>query len=444
MKLPETRYAKSGGVHVAYQTFGQGGLDLVVVPGWASHIEYAWEEPRLARFLEQLGRFARVTWFDKRGTGLSDRVTGVPILEERMDDVRAVMDAASIRRAAILGWSEGGSMATLFAASSPDRVQALILFGAFAKRLRSPDYPWAPTLEERMAWISQIEAGWGGEVEVETLAPSMKDDPMFRRWFAAYGRLSVSPAAAVALATMNTSIDIRAVLGSVHVPTLVLHRTGDRDSLLGNGQYLASHIPGAKFVELPGEDHTCWTGDSGRVVEEIQEFLTGARSPASVDRVLLSILFTDIIGSTELASKLGDRSWRDLLDRHNHAVRAQLSRFRGREVKTTGDGFLAVFDGPARAIRSAEAIRRATADLGLQVRLGIHTGECELLDGDVAGVGVHIAARVAAQSSGRAVLVTSTVKNLTAGAGIQFTDAGLHSLKGVEGSWHLYEAVAPE
>jgi class 3 adenylate cyclase/pimeloyl-ACP methyl ester carboxylesterase len=437
--LPETKYARSNGVHIAYQVFGRGPRDLIFVPGWASHIEYAWEEPMFARFLERLGSFARVTWFDKRGTGLSDRVSGLPILEERMDDLRAVMKAAGVKRAAIFGTSEGGSMSTLFAATYPERVRSLILYGAFAKRLWAPDYPWAPKRSERERWIRQLEAGWGGPVELDTLAPSVARDEAFRRWFAAYGRLSVSPSAAVALARMNTDIDIRAVLPSIHVPTLVMHRVGDLDVPFANGRFLAEHIPGAKWVELPGNDHIWWVGDSASILEEVQEFVTGTRSPRPGERVLTTVMFTDIVDSTRKARAMGDRKWADLLLRHNQMIRRELTRFGGHEVKTTGDGFLATFDGPARGIRCASSIQQAARELGLSVRVGLHTGECEVMGEDVGGLSVHIASRVAGKSDGKHVLVTSTLKDLVAGSGIDFRDVGRHTLKGVGEPRRIFE-----
>ncbi|MCI4320068.1 MAG: adenylate/guanylate cyclase domain-containing protein [Thermoplasmata archaeon] len=439
--IPETKYARSDGVHIAYQVFGRGPRNLVFVPGWASHIEYAWEEPLFVRFLERLATFARVIWFDKRGTGLSDRVSGLPILEQRVDDLRAVMKAVGVRRASVFGTSEGGSMCALFAATRPEQVERLILFGAFAKRLKSPNYPWGPTRASRERWIRQLEAGWGSDVELDTLAPSMARDPSFRMWFAAYGRLSVSPAAAVTLARMNTDIDIRGVLPSIHVPTLVLHRRNDRDVLVGNGRYLAKHIPGAKWVELPGNDHVWWVGDTGSLLDEVEEFLTGTRAARTPERMLTTLLFTDIVGSTRRARSVGDRAWSHLLARHNRLVRRELARFNGREVKSTGDGFLAIFDGPARAVRCAAAIRQSVRELGISVRTGVHTGECEVLGDDIGGLSVHIAARVAGASDGSSVLVTSTVKDLVAGSGIDFEDRGLHRLKGLDEPWRLF-AVA--
>jgi class 3 adenylate cyclase len=348
------------------------------------------------------------------------------------------MDAVDIRRAAILGISEGGSMSTLFAASHPERVSALILYGAFACRLWSPEYPWAPRMEERQKWIDSLEKGWGGPLEVDILAPSRSNDESFRNWFATYGRLSVSPSAAVVLAKMNTYVDIRNVLPSIHVPTLVLHRRGDKDVDVGNGIYLAKNISGAKFVELPGDDHIPWAGDTDAIVDHIEEFLTGVRPMRHAERILATILFTDIVDSTRKMNEVGDAHWKNLLLKHNNVVRSELSRFRGREVKTTGDGFVAIFDGPGRAIECARSIRDSVRKLGLSIRAGLHTGECELVGDDVAGVAVHIASRVAGMAMGSEVLVSSTVRDLVWGSGIQFEDRGAHSLKGIEGRWHLY------
>ena len=365
MFRPATRYAKSGDVHIAYQIFGKGGVDLVVVPGWASHIEHAWNDPVFANFLTRLGSFSRVIWFDKRGTGLSDREVGMPTLEQRMDDVRAVMDAAGSKRAVVFGVSEGGSMSALFAATHPDRTSSLILYGAFACRVWSAAYPWAPTLEERQRWIESLERGWGGDVELESLAPSRARDDSFRDWFTAYGRMSVSPAAAVALAKMNTYIDIRDVLPTIHVPTLVIHRRGDRDVVVGNGIYLAQNIPDAKYVELPGDDHFVAAGDTDEILDPVEEFVTGVRPARRPDRVLSTIMFTDIVGSTRKANELGDGEWKKLLLAHNELIRRELSAFRGREVKTTGDGFVATFDGPGRAIQCAVAAVEGARRMGL-------------------------------------------------------------------------------
>jgi pimeloyl-ACP methyl ester carboxylesterase len=435
---PETRYTKSGDVNIAYHVVGEGALDLVYVSGWISNVELAWEEPTYARFLRRLASFSRLITFDKRGTGLSDPVPlhELPTLEERMDDLRAVLEAAGSQRAALFGHSEGGNMSVLFAAAHPERTVALVMFGIFAKRLWSPDYPWAPTAEARQRTIDELERDWGGEMDVGELAPGA--DEAFKRRLATYLRRSASPGAAVALLRMNTDIDTRAVLPTIRVPTLVLHRTGDRDANVEEGRWIASQIPGARFVELPGEDHLPWVGDQNAVLDEVQEFLTGVRPPPEPDRVLATVLFTDIVGSTERATELGDRRWRELLERHHDLVRRQLDRFQGREVDTAGDGFLATFDGPARGIRCARAIGGALSELGLEVRAGLHTGECELLGDKVAGVAVHTGARVAAQAGSGEVLVSQTVKDLVAGSGIEFEDRGVHELKGVPGEWRLY------
>jgi class 3 adenylate cyclase len=440
---PETRYAKSGDVNVAYQVVGEGNLDLVLVFGWISNVELAWDEPNLRRFLERLATFSRLILFDKRGTGLSDRVPDhqLPTLEQRMDDVRAVMDAAGSERAALFGISEGGPMCILFAATYPERTIALVTCGTYAKRLRSPDYPWAPTPEERQQFFGAIQNEWGRELGLDSLAPSMQDDPAIRRWLEAYVRRSASPGAALALARMNTQIDIRHVLPSVNVPALIMHRTGDKDSRVEEGRYIAGRIAGARFVELAGADHLPWIGDQDTMLDEVEEFLTGVRPVHQPDRVLATVLFTDVVGSTEVAHRIGDRAWRDLLARHHDLVRAQLERFKGREIDTAGDGFLAAFDGPARAIRCALAIREAVSALDVQIRVGLHTGEVEVLGDKLAGVAVHTGARVAAEADPGEVLVSSTVKDLVAGSGIEFEDRGAHELKGVPGQWRLFRVT---
>ena len=440
---PQTRFTRSGSVHIAYQVVGEGPLDLVYVPGWVSHVELAWEEPALARFLERLASFSRLILFDKRGTGLSDRVPDaqLPTHEERMDDLRAVMDAAGSERAAIFGFSEGGSLATLFAATYPQRTTALLTFGIFAKRIWAPDYPWAPTPEQRERDYEVVARDWGGEMDLASLIPSKIDDPAFVRRLATYLRRAASPGAAVALLRMNTQTDIRAVLPAIRVPTLVLHRVGDLDSNIEEGRFIAKRIPGARLVELPGKDHLPWVGDQDSILDEVQEFLTGVRPVADVDRVLATVLFTDIVGSTETAARLGDRAWRALLDSHQAMVRKELSRFRGHEVNTAGDGFLATFDGPARAIRCALAIRDGARDLGLRTRNGVHTGEIEQSADDARGIAVHIGARVAATAQPDETLVSSTVKDIVVGSGIVFSDRGVHALKGVPGEWRLYAAT---
>jgi pimeloyl-ACP methyl ester carboxylesterase len=435
---PETRYAKNGGVNIAYQVVGEGPRDLIYVPGWISNVELNWEEPALAHVLERLASFSRLILFDKRGTGLSDPVPTdrLPTLEERMDDVRAVLDAVGSEETAVFGFSEGGLMSMLYAATYPERTTALLLFGVFAKRLWSPDYPWAPKPDDRARVIAELERDWSAQMDLDDLVPS--EDDAFKERLATYFRRSASPGAAVALMRMNTQLDVRDVLPTIQAPTLVMHRKGDRDASVEEGRWIASRIPGATFIELPGDAHTLWAGNPDEVVDEIEEFLTGTRRGPEPDRVLATVLFTDIVGSTEQATRLGDRRWRDLLERHHALVREQLDRFQGREVDTAGDGFMATFDGPARAIRCASAVQGAMRGLGLEVRAGLHTGECELFGDKVAGVAVHTGARVAAAAGPGEVLVSQTVKDLVAGSGIEFEQRGTHVLKGVPGEWRLY------
>jgi pimeloyl-ACP methyl ester carboxylesterase len=438
---PETRYAKSGDVNLAYQVVGEGPLDLVYVPGWISNVELMWEEPAHAHVLGRLSGFSRLILFDKRGTGLSDPVPldRLPTLEQRMDDVRAVMDAAGSDRAAVFGFSEGGQMSALFAATYPERTVALALYGTFAKRIWSPDYPWAPKPDARDEELAALERNWGTRMDLDQLAPS--ESEAFKSRLAAYFRRSASPGTGVALMRMNTQHDIREILPSIRVPTLVLHRRDDVDVKVEEGRWIASRIPGAKYVELSGDAHTLWGGDTDEIVDEVEEFLTGVRPARELDRVLATVLFTDLVGSTERAAELGDRGWSELLSAHDAAVRRELERFRGREVDTAGDGFLATFDGPARAVRCAVAVREAVRGLGLELRAGVHTGECEL-DGDkVRGIAVHTGARVASLAEPGEVLVSSTVKDLVAGSGIEFEDRGTHELKGVPGEWRVF-AVA--
>jgi pimeloyl-ACP methyl ester carboxylesterase len=437
---PETRYAKSGGLNIAYQVLGEGPLDLVYVPGWVSNIEANWDEPSHARLLGRLASFSRLILFDKRGTGLSDPVPldRLPTLEERMDDVRAVMDAVGCERAAIFGSSEGGLMSVLFAATYPERTEALITLAIYATRVWSPDYPWAPTPKARAAEIEQIERDWGGEMDISNLAPSA--DEAFKRRAVSYLRRSASPGAAVALLRMNSQIDVREVLPTIRVPTLVLQRVGDLDVNVEEGRWIAQQIPSAKYVELPGDEHLIWAGDVDAVVDEVEEFLTGSRPVHEPDRILATVLFTDIVGSTQRAAELGDSRWRELLDRHHAAVRRELESWNGREVDTIGDGFFATFEGPARAIRAACAIRDSVAGLNVEIRAGLHTGECEVIQGKVGGIAVNTGARVAAQAGAGEVLVSSTVKDLVAGSGISFEDRGEHELKGV-GAWRLYSVL---
>jgi pimeloyl-ACP methyl ester carboxylesterase len=435
---PETHYAQSGTVNIAYQAFGQGPPDLVIVPGYISNIEVTWEDPSFARFLNRLGSFARVILFDKRGTGLSDRVTDMPSLEVRMDDLRAVMDAAGSERAAIFGFSEGGPMCALFAATYPERTSALITCGAYARRLRAPDHPWGMLPEELEGWIDEIKRGWGGPVGLARRAPSMMGDESFRQWFARYCRMGASPTAAAIIVRMIGEIDVRDTLSVIRVPTLILHSTGDGSVDVRSSRYMAERIPGAKFVELPGPDHLPWLADADQVLDEVAEFLTGVRLTQEPDRVLATVLFTDIVGSTEKAASLGDRRWRELLERHHDAVRRNLARSRGREIDTAGDGFLAAFDGPARAVHCACAIADDLRPLGLVSRFGLHTGECEVSGEKLGGIAVHIGARIAALAEPGEILVSSTVKDLVAGSGLRFADHGLKQLKGVPGEWRIF------
>ena len=435
MRPHETRYAKSGDVNIAYQVAGEGPLDLVLVAGFVSHLESDWEEPRSAHFLERLASFSRLIRFDKRGTGLSDRPGGLPDLETRMDDVRAVMDAVGSERAALFGYSEGGPMSCLFAATYPERTAALALYGTYAKRVDpDDDYPWVATAEQRQAYADQLEREWGFESDLGSMAPNA--DAALTAWWRARARASASPGAARALLLMNSRIDVRHVLPTIRVPALVLHRSGDRDSHLEEGRYLADHIPGARFVELAGEDHIPWI-DADQIVDEVEEFLTGVRRGPEPDRVLATVLLTDIVRSSERAVQLGDRGWRDLLEAHHGLVRRELARWRGQEVDTAGDGFLATFDGPARAIRCAAAIRDGLRTLGLEIRVGLHTGECEIIGGKVGGIAVHTGARVAAQAPPGEILVSGTVRDLIAGSGIDLEDRGVHQLKGIPGEWQL-------
>jgi class 3 adenylate cyclase len=441
--VPEIKYARSGDVHIAYRVVGDGPIDLVWVPGFVSHLETYWEDPNSRRFFQRLAAFSRLILFDKRGTGMSDRVpeAALPTLEERMDDVRAVMEAVGSERASLLGQSEGGPMSVLFAATYPERTVSLILYGAYARRLAGPDYPWAPTAEERQAYHDAILDHWGTPELLKYFAPTIARSEQLSQIAARRMRMAASPGAALAIVRMNAEIDVRDVLSSVRVPTLILARSGDPQSPLGGNRYMAERIPGARHIELPGDDHTPWVGDEDAVVFSIEEFLTGTRHVVEPDRVLATVLFTDVVGSTERAAALGDRQWRTLLEQHHAAVRRELDRFRGREVHTAGDGFLATFDGPARAVRCATAISQAVQPLGLEVRAGVHTGEIEIMDDDVGGIAVHIGARVASLAGPGEVLVSSTVKDLVAGAGLTFEARGTHVLKGVPDEWRIFAVV---
>jgi pimeloyl-ACP methyl ester carboxylesterase len=434
---PTTHYAGSGGVSIAYQVHGEGPIDLVFVPGFVSHVELIWTEPVVAAFFRRLASFARLVVFDKRGQGLSDRLGRPPTLEESMDDLRAVMDAAGCERPALLGISEGGPMAALFAATHPERVSSLVLYGTYARMVEADDYPIGLPGTALDKWAGIIRREWGGPVGMQLWAPSAVGEPSFEEWWAKLLRYGTSPAGAIALMDLYRELDVRVALAAIEAPTLVVHCRGDRMIPLAQGRYLAEHIAGSRFVELPGKDHLAFTG-ADPLLDEIEEFLVGSRAAAAPERSLATILFTDLVGSTAKAAELGDRRWRHLLERHDAAVRRQLTLHRGREVKTVGDGFLATFDGPARAIRCATALRGELDPLGLEVRSGIHTGEVELIGDDVGGIAVNIGARIGAEAGAGEVLVSSTVRELVVGSGLEFADRGVRSLKGVPGEWRLF------
>jgi class 3 adenylate cyclase len=434
-----TRYARNGDIHIAYQVHGEGPFDLVLCGGAVTHLDVLWEDPSYRRFCESLASFARLIRFDKRGMGLSDRVR-VGTLEERMEDVRAVMDAAGSREAAIIGTSEGGPMSILFAATYPERTRALVLCGAEVCERRSDEWPLGDATEEEMeAYLRRIPERWGGGRGIDNLAPSIANDAT-RAWWGKLQTHAMTPADVVAFSRVAFEIDVRHVVPAVRVPTLILHRTGDKVCNVGNGRWLARHIPGSRYVELPGDDHVAFAG-SDDIVPEIREFLTGRREAVEPDRVLATVLFTDLVDSTGLACERGDAAWRDLLERHYASVRHDLDRFRGTEIKTTGDGVLATFDGPARAIRCALAAVDGARALGLELRAGLHTGECERAGNDISGIAVNVGARVASLAGPGEVLVSSTVRDLVAGSGLQFVDRGVHDLKGVDTAWRLYSVA---
>jgi pimeloyl-ACP methyl ester carboxylesterase len=439
---PETHYARSGDVSIAYQVVGTGPFDLVWVQGFVSNVELVWQQPILATFNRQLASFCRLIRFDKRGTGMSDRV-GIATLETRMDDVRAVMDAVGSPRAALLGSSEGGPLSLVFAATHPERTRALVLWSSFPRYTWAPDYPWGMSEQEAEDELDGLVSSWD-ELEsmvkqVEAFAPGA--DRRTKLALAAAWRQSASPRDVEALCRMSNEIDVRDVLPAITAPTLVMNRVGEHPVNVEGSRYLAEHISGARYVEFPGVDHMIAVGDTEPLLREIEQFLTAAWEADETterDRLLATVLFSDIVGSSEKAAALGDRGWRELLERHHEVVRRELVRFRGKEVDTAGDGFFASFDGPARAIRCGCAIAEAMPKLGLEVRVGLHTGECELLDGKVAGIAVHTGARVAANAQPGEVLVSSTVKDLVAGSGLAFEDRGQHELKGIPGEWRLY------
>jgi class 3 adenylate cyclase/pimeloyl-ACP methyl ester carboxylesterase len=439
----ETHYADSDGVSIAYQVHGSGSIDLVLVPGFVSQVELLGEEPGVARFLRRLTAFSRLLVFDKRGQGLSDRPGPPPTLEESMDDLRAVVEAAGFERPSLLGISEGGPMSTLYAATYPGEIANLVLFGTFARMLETPDFPPGTTEDALNRWGAVVQRDWGKAVALNLWAPSRVGDREFERWWARLLRQGTSPAGAIALMDLYREMDVRSILPAIDVPTLVLHRVGDRMVSAAQGRYLAETIPGARYVELPGEDHLPFAGDFEAMLDEVEEFLVGSRGASESERALATILFTDIVGSTERAAELGDRGWRALLERHDAAVRRQLSLHRGREVKTMGDGFLATFDGPARAIRCACSLQEEIQELGLEVRTGIHTGEVELIGDDVGGMAVNIGARIGALADAGEVLVSSTVRELVVGSGLEFAERGVEKLKGAPGEWRLFAIESP-
>ena len=433
----ETRYAQSGEVFVAYQVSGQSGPDLLMAPGFISHLEHQWESPMAARFQNALGAFSRLICFDKRGTGLSDRGVGIPHLDERMDDIRAVLDAAGSNSTHLFGFSEGGPMSMLFAATYPERVTGLILFGTFARSVGA-----SVTQDDLPATERFIRETWGQGKSVNTVAPSLVQDRAFVDWIAKWERMGASPTDAINLLRMNREIDVTSILPTIRMPTLVIHRRDDARIRSQAGRELARMIPNARYVELPGADHYPFTTDQEKIVEEVRQFMGASPAVVDIDRVLSTVLFTDIVDSTRRATAAGDRQWRATLEAHHTAVRSQLQRHRGREVKTTGDGFLALFDGPARAVRCAQEIVKVVRPLDLEVRAGVHTGEVEMMGDDVGGIAVHIAARVAARAQASEVLASSTVKDLVAGAGLKFVEQGPAELKGLSEPMRLFAAVA--
>jgi len=439
--MPTTRYAKAGEVNIAYQTIGEAEVDLVFIPGWVSHIEYAWEEPSFSPFLRRLATFSRLILLDRRGTGLSDPVDALPTLEERMDDIVAVMDAADSQRAFLFGISESGPMCCLFAASYPKRAAGLILCNSFASLKYAEDTPWGHRDDVWERTQQQIDAAWGTGVTAKMFAPSRADDEAFTTSWGTFERRAVSKGAMRKIMGMIMDTDARDVLPSIQVPTLVVHRQGDRSSPIEGGRYLAENIPSAKLVELSGNDHFPWVGDTDSILNEVEEFVTGTLHPIEPDRVLATVMFLDIVDSTQHLAKLGDHGWRELLERFYSTLRREVARFRGKEMDTAGDSLFATFDGPARAIRCACAVRDSVGALGIEIRSGLHTGECEVLDGKVSGIAVHVGARICGIAGANEVFVSRTVKDLVAGASLIFDYRGTHELKGVPDKWDLFSAA---
>jgi class 3 adenylate cyclase len=442
---PVTRYTTSGEASIAYQVVGDGGLDLLFMTGWISQVEHLWESAGLRRLMERLAVFGRLILFDRRGTGLSDSVGDAYTLEQEAEDALAVLDAVGSERAALFTYGLGGPVAAVLAAERPDRVGALIMYSSIARATWAPGYEWAMKAEERASWIEQTVAAWGAVdgPGLSVMAPSSANDPELSNWFARLQRLAASPGDARVLLTAAADLDVRELLPRIRVPTLVMHRAQDTAWDPRHSRYLAAHVPGARYVELEGSDSLPFLGDSDALVEEIEEFLTGGRAGGERARALLTVMFTDIVDATARAASLGDARWRDLLARHDETLRKELGRFQGREVKTVGDGFLATFDGPpSRALRCALAITQSARELGVEVRVGIHTGECELIGDDVGGMAVHIAARVSGLARGGEVLVSGTVFGTVVGGPFTFEDRGFHELKGVPGRWPLFSLGA--
>jgi class 3 adenylate cyclase len=440
---PETHYVKSDDVYVAYQVIGDGPFDLLFVPGFVSNVESSWRNPDLSAFFRRLASFSRLILFDKRGTGMSDRGTQDFTLEQRMHDVQAILDAIGSKQAALFGVSEGGPMSLLYAATFPHRTSALAIYGSYAKRSVAPDYPFGWNDQEWARIFDDIEKNWGSPKSLLVAGPTERSgvDSLRADGLAAYYRASASPGAAAAIMRMNREIDVRHILPATRVPTLVVHRTGDPNIEVGHARYLAQQIPSAKLIELSGQDHPPWLGNRDAVLDTVEQFLTGANHVHEPERVLATVLFADIAGSTERVAAIGDKPWRELLNEFYRRTREVLQDYRGREISTAGDGFFATFEGPAWAIRCAKALNNSIRSLNLQVRCGIHTGECELIGNDLAGIAVHIGARVAGLATPGEVLVSQTVRDLVAGSGLAFEDRGMHRLKGVPDEWRLFHAV---
>jgi class 3 adenylate cyclase len=436
----ETRYAKTGDIHIAYQVVGDGPVDMVLATEFWHSIEVQWDQPDLAAFLERLASFARLISFDQRGSGVSDPVSlrELTSLDLWMDDINVVMDEVGSESAVLYGIGGGGTMSMLFAATHPHRVSGLILVNSFARLSRAPDYPWgrAPELEDDV--LDVMRTGWGRGVFLDQIAPSRVGDEAFRQWWARYQRIGASPGTVLSMRQMLDQIDVRDVLPSIRAPTLVLHRAETTWNRVEHGRYLAEHIPGARLVEVPGIDYFSFIGDSEAILTEIENFVAGIVGPPESNRQLSTVLFTDIVGSTKLAAEIGDRRWREVLEAQRTLVRHELARFQGREIDTAGDGFFASFDGPARAVRCACVLRDAVRPLGIEIRAGLHTGEVEVLREGLAGVAVHIGQRVLAEAEPGEILVSSTVKDLTAGSGLEFEDRGPRALKGVPDEWRLF------